>query len=140
MILYGTNREDPAGCGNAADETSVIARLRNGEQQATSELHDRYAKLVYALALRVLQDSVAAEDVLQDVFSRLRRDPNAFDNSPSSLTAWLTLIGRNRSIDGLRKRLPETAIEASVSDPHRRNESERTLVAEKVHGARIPPR
>ena len=123
--------------GDAADEMRLIVRLRAGDQQAMSELYDRYGKVVYAVALRVLQDAAAAEDVLQDVFLQLWRNPDAFDASRGSLAAWLSVIARHRSIDRLRQRRPETDIEECVitSGPDLRDETERALVVEKVRGA-----
>jgi RNA polymerase sigma-70 factor (ECF subfamily) len=102
-----------------------------------SELYDRYSKVVYAVALRVLQDAAGAEDVLQDVFLQLWRNPDAFDASRGSLAAWLAVIARHRSIDRLRKRRPETDIEDCViaSGPDLRDETERALLIEKVRGA-----
>ena len=97
----GRIEKNTAGGGNAADETSLIARLRNGEPQALSELHDRYAKVVYLLAFRVLQDSVAAEEILQNVISRLSCNPEAFDTGSGSLISWLMVNGRNPSPVGL---------------------------------------
>src|SRR5208283_4302337 len=92
--------------GDPADEMRLIARLRAGDQQAMSDIYDRYARVVYAVALRVLQDAAAAEDVLQDIFLQLWRNPDAFDASRGSLAAWLSVIARHRSIDRLRKRRP----------------------------------
>src|SRR5437879_13239546 len=73
-------------------------------------LYDRYSSIVYAVALRVLGDTGAAEDVLQEVFLQLWRNPGAFDSSRGNLGAWLAVIARNRAIDGLRKRRPGTDI------------------------------
>jgi RNA polymerase sigma-70 factor (ECF subfamily) len=122
------------GRGDAADDMRLVARIRAGDQHSMSELYDRYAKIVYAVALRVLQDATGAEDVLQDVFLQLWRKPDAFDASRGSLAAWLAVISRHRSIDRLRKRRPETDIEDCViaSGPDLRDETERTLVIEKV--------
>ena len=122
--------------GDAAEEMRLVARIRAGDQQAMSELYDRYGKVVYAVALRVLQDAAAAEDVLQDVFLQLWRKPDAFDASRGSLAAWLAVIARHRAIDRVRKRRPETDIEECViaSGPDLRDETERTLVMEKVRG------
>ncbi len=119
------------------DEMRLVARIRSGDQPAMSELYDRYSKVVYAVALRVLQDAAGAEDVLQDVFLQLWRNPDAFDASRGSLAAWLAVIARHRSIDRLRKRRPETDIEDCViaSGPDLRDETERTLLIEKVRGA-----
>jgi RNA polymerase sigma-70 factor, ECF subfamily len=126
--------QSPLTRSDAGDEMRLVARIRAGDQQAMSELYDRYAKVVYAVALRVLQDAGGAEDVLQDVFLQLWRNPDAFDASRGSLAAWLSVISRHRSIDRLRKRRPETDIEDCViaSGPDLRDETERTLVIEKV--------
>ncbi len=120
--------------GDVADDMRLVARIRAGDQQAMSELYDRYAKVVYAVALRVLQDAGTAEDVLQDVFLQLWRKPDAFDASRGSLAAWLAVISRHRSIDRLRKRRPETDIEDCVlaGGPDLRDEVERNMVIDKV--------
>jgi RNA polymerase sigma-70 factor, ECF subfamily len=120
--------------GEPGDDMRLVARIRAGDQQATSQLYDRYAKVVYAVALRVLQDTGAAEDILQDVFLQLWRNPDAFDASRGSLAAWLAVIARHRSIDRLRKRRPEVDVEDCViaGGPDLADEAERTLVIEKV--------
>jgi RNA polymerase sigma-70 factor (ECF subfamily) len=74
-------------------------------------VYDRYRGIVYAVALRVLGNTTAAEDVLQEVFLRLWRNPDAFDAGRGRLPAWLAVIARNRSIDYLRKRPPEDDLE-----------------------------
>jgi len=119
---------------DAADDMRLVARVRAGDQQALSELYDRYSKLVYSVALRILQDTGAAEDLLQDVFLQLWRKPDAFDSSRGSLAAWLAVIARHRSIDRLRQRRPETDIEDCIiaSSTDLRDETERSLVIEKV--------
>ena len=128
--------ENPLNRGEATDDMRLVSRIRAGDEQAMSELYDRYAKVVYAVALRVLQDTGGAEDVLQDVFLQLWRNPDAFDASRGSLAAWLAVISRHRAIDRLRKRRPETDIEdcviAAGTDP--RDETERKLVVDKVRG------
>ncbi len=123
--------------GEASNDMRLVARIRAGDQQAMSELYDRYGKVVYAVALRVLQDTAAAEDVLQDVFMQLWRNPDAFDASRGSLGAWLSVISRHRSIDVLRKRKPEVDIEDCViaGGPDLSDEAERSLVVEKVRAA-----
>src|SRR6202158_3674711 len=77
-------------------------------------LYDRYSAVVYSVALRVLGDTGAAEDVLQEVFMQLWRNPGLFDSSRGNLGPWLAVIARHRAIDGLRKRRPETDIADAV--------------------------
>lgn len=76
-----------------------------------TELYDRYSPLVYSVALRVLGDTGNAEDVLQEVFMQLWRNPDVFDSSRGNLGAWLAVIARNRAIDALRRRKPDTNLE-----------------------------
>ncbi len=79
-----------------------------------AQLYDRYSGIVYSVALRVLGDTGAAEDILQEVFMQLWRNPDVFDASRGSLAGWLAVITRNRAIDSLRKRRPEDDIEDVV--------------------------
>jgi RNA polymerase sigma-70 factor (ECF subfamily) len=88
------------------------------------------------VALRVLGDTGAAEDIQQDVFMQLWRNPGAFDATRGNLGAWLAVITRNRAIDALRKRRPETDPEDVVLSvvPDMVGEADRSRVAEKVRG------
>ena len=100
-------------------------------------LYDRYSSIVYAVALRVLGDTGAAEDVLQEVFLQLWRNPGAFDSNRGNLGPWLAVIARNRAIDGLRKRRPETDIADVVVSVELdiAGDAERARAMEKVRGA-----
>jgi RNA polymerase sigma-70 factor (ECF subfamily) len=111
-----------------------MAAVRAGNQDAMTQLYDRYSPVVYAVALRVLGDTSAAEDVLQEIFMQLWRNPAAFDASRGNLTPWLAVIARNRALDVLRKRKPQTEIdETTVSvEPDLAADADRTRVAEKV--------
>jgi RNA polymerase sigma-70 factor (ECF subfamily) len=98
---------------------------------------------VYAVALRVLGDPGAAEDVLQEIFMQLWRNPGVFDSSRGNLPAWLAVISRNRAIDAVRKRHPETDIaDVTLSVlPDLAGGAERTRAMGKVRGAlsAMPP-
>src|ERR1700727_3495942 len=89
----------------------MVTALKAGDQSAVAQLYDRYSSVVYAVALRVLGDTGAAEDVLQEVFLQLWRNPSAFDAARGNFGSWLAVVTRNRAIDSLRKRRPETDIE-----------------------------
>ena len=115
-------------------DAEIIARIYSGDEGAMASLYDRYSHVVYAVALRVLSDSTAAEDILQDVFLQLWRNPQAFNASRGSLAAWLAVIARNRAIDQLRKKRPEAeAAETVIAvDPELQNTAERNQTIEKV--------
>ena len=100
-------------------------------------LYDRYSSLLYSVALRVLGDTGAAEDVLQEVFMQLWRNPGLFDSSRGNLAPWLAVIARNRAIDSLRKRYPETDIDDVIVsvEPDMAGDAERSRAMEKVREA-----
>ncbi len=121
--------------GGSAD-LSLVSVIRSGDENAMALLYDRYSSIVYSVALRVLGDTGAAEDILQEVFIQLWRNPGVFDSSRGSLGAWLAVITRNRAIDALRKRHPETDIaDVIVSvEPDLAGNAERARAMEKVRG------
>ena len=117
-------------------DAALVARVRSGDHAAMTELYDRYSSLVYAVALRVLGETAAAEDVLQEVFLKLWRNPGAFDAARGQLAPWLAVIARHRAIDQVRGRREQTDIEditLSV-DAHLEEAADRDRAAEKVRG------
>src|SRR6516162_8040283 len=92
------------------DDAALIARLRAGYETAMADLYDRYSAVVYGVALRVLANTTAAEDVVQEIFLQLWRNPQAFDANRGRLAPWLAVIARNRAIDHLRRRPAEEDI------------------------------
>jgi RNA polymerase sigma-70 factor, ECF subfamily len=123
----------PERQGISSDLATVTA-MKAGDQSALAELYDRYSSVVYAVALRVLGDAAAAEDVLQEIFLQLWRKPTAFDAARGNLGAWLAVITRNRAIDALRKRKPETDIEDVIVSvaPDLAGEADRARAAGRV--------
>ncbi len=121
----------------SANDIALVSAIRSGNEGAMAALYDRYSTIVYSVALRVLGDTGAAEDVLQEVFLQLWRNPGVFDASRGNLAPWLAVITRNRSIDALRKRRPETDINDVVVsvDPDMAGEAERSQAMERVRGA-----
>ncbi|MBV9340529.1 MAG: sigma-70 family RNA polymerase sigma factor [Acidobacteria bacterium] len=97
-------------------------------------LYDRYSSVVYAVALRVLRDAAAAEDVLQEIFLQLWRNPGSFDASRGDLAPWLAVVSRNRSVDMLRKRRPQIELSETVVsvEPDLAADADRSRIAEKI--------
>jgi RNA polymerase sigma-70 factor (ECF subfamily) len=96
----------PSGEGGqrAGDwELSVRKRLVSGEDAALGEVYDQFASFVYGLALRVIGDPRAAEDVSQDVFVALWERPEAFDPERGSLRTWLGTLAHRRAVDYVRR-------------------------------------
>jgi RNA polymerase sigma-70 factor (ECF subfamily) len=117
-------------------DLALVTASRSGDHGAMAALYDRYSSIVYSVALRVLQDTGAAEDVLQDIFMQLWRNPAAFDASRGNMAAWLAVIARHRAIDALRRRRPENDIEDVVVsvEYNLASEADRSRTMEKVRG------
>jgi len=88
----------------------LVSAIASGDESAMGQLYDRYSPIVYSIALRVLGDAGMAEDLLQEIFMQLWRNPAAFDSNRGAMAPWLAAITRNRAIDWLRKRRPETPV------------------------------
>jgi RNA polymerase sigma-70 factor (ECF subfamily) len=116
------------------DDQALILAIRSGDQQAMAELYDRYSSVVYSVALRVLGDTGAAEDILQEIFMQVWRNPASFESGRGHLAPWLAVITRNRAVDVLRKRRPQTEIsENTISiEPDLASEADRGRAVDKV--------
>ncbi len=86
------------------NDPEVVGGIRQGDKGALVRVYDEYSGLVYGVALRVLRNEQAAEDVVQDVFLQLWRNPAAFDSRRGRLAPWLAVITRHKAVDLLRKR------------------------------------
>jgi RNA polymerase sigma-70 factor (ECF subfamily) len=85
-------------------DRQLLGRLVARDEAALGELHDRYAPALEALALRILRDAAAAEEVVQEVFLHAWRRAGSYDPRRSSVSTWLVLVTRSRAIDHLRSR------------------------------------
>jgi RNA polymerase sigma-70 factor (ECF subfamily) len=84
-------------------ERTTRERLVTGEEGALDEIYDQFSSFVYGLALRVIGDARAAEDVSQDVFVTVWERPDAFDPERGSLRTWLGTLTHRRSVDHVRR-------------------------------------
>src|ERR1700710_1136667 len=118
------------------DDAALLQMVQGGDDSAMASLFDRYSKVVYSVALRVLRDPSAAEDVLQEIFMQIWRNPDTFIATRGSLGGWLAVVSRNRSIDALRRRRPTDSIDdiALASNYNLADEAERNHMIEKARG------
>ena len=88
--------------GGDGAEAALMARVAAGDHSAMEALYDRYSRLVYAIAMRMLHDAQAAEELLSDIFMELWRKVERFDAARGSLATYLATLTRSRAIDRMR--------------------------------------
>ena len=98
---------------DASDDT-LIERITAGDTAALGMLYRRHAGSALAVALRVVGDHDAAEDVVHDTFVSVWQNIDRFRPGRGSARAWILTIARNRAIDRVRAVRP--SIEASEAD------------------------
>lgn len=94
------------GTDSRASDAALIQRIVGRDESALAETYDRYAGMLSSVLNRILRDTQAAEEILQDIFYQLWRTAANFDASRGSLPGWLMVIARNRAISRLRRHNP----------------------------------
>jgi RNA polymerase sigma-70 factor (ECF subfamily) len=129
----------------------MVRRVAAGDRGAVDDLYQRFRRPAFALARRVLGDDVLAEDVLQDVFLSIWRNPGAFDGSRGSVASWLLAMVHHKAVDAVRREESHRRRQARAEDdlvlsaPTQTTDVEDTawqrLVAERVRTAlhALPP-
>jgi len=87
-------------------EGELLARIRQGDENACDECIRMHAENVYRVALRLMRNEAEAEDVMQDTFLNAFKGIDKFDGR-ASLRTWLYRIAYNAAMMRLRKRRPE---------------------------------
>jgi RNA polymerase sigma-70 factor (ECF subfamily) len=95
---------------DASDDT-LLAGLATGDADSAAAFIRRYQRRVYGLAVSIVGEQGAAEDIAQEAFLRAWRHAGAYDARRGSVTTWLLTITRNLALDALRVR------RADATDP-----------------------
>jgi RNA polymerase sigma-70 factor (ECF subfamily) len=131
---------------SVAWEQRIRDRLLAGDEVALGECYDQFASFVYGLALRVVRDVKAAEDLTQDVFLCLWERPGLFDPDKGALRTWLGTLAHRRAVDHVRReearrRRDETSTARITPTPDVEEMALALVTAERVREALddLPP-
>jgi RNA polymerase sigma-70 factor (ECF subfamily) len=86
-----------------ARDRDLMSRLRRGDEDAFRGLFHRYAPSATALAQRVVRQSHLAEEIVQEAFMAVWRDPDAYDDERGSVKSWLMGMVHHRAVDLVRR-------------------------------------
>jgi RNA polymerase sigma-70 factor (ECF subfamily) len=85
-----------------SDEAVVLLMARS-EESALAELYDRFGRVAWGLALRILRDEALAEDAVQDAFLTAWRTAHRFVPERASARTWLLTLVHRRAVDVVRR-------------------------------------
>jgi RNA polymerase sigma-70 factor (ECF subfamily) len=98
-----------------SDEALVEAVAR-ADEDALGELYDRFGKVAYGLAYKILQDAALAEDAVQEAFLQIWRSAGAYRPERGKASTWLLTFVHRRAVDLVRREQKRRTLPA-VGDP-----------------------
>lgn len=98
-----SNQQPPAGTTGVHEDEALIARVAAGDDRALEALYDRYTRIVYSMAYRVLSSAELAEDIVQETFWRVWRRSSTYQVGRGQVMSWIFGIAHNLAIDELRR-------------------------------------
>lgn len=104
----------PADAEHQAADLKLMQGVAMGDPVAVAHLYDRFASLVFRMAMQALPTREEAEDAVQEVFVRLWKTAGRYDPSRAALVTWVMLISRRYLVDRLRRN--RTALKPGTLD------------------------
>ena len=92
----------PRDLAHLSDE-AIVALAARSDEVAFAELYDRYGRIAYGLALRVLRDEALAEDAVQDAFLAIWRGASRFIPERAKASTWILTLVHRRAVDLVRR-------------------------------------
>jgi RNA polymerase sigma-70 factor (ECF subfamily) len=90
---------EPAG----AHDEELLLRVEDGDERAFRELFARYAAVANALAFRLVRQAQVAEEIVQEAFLAVWRNPERYDRTRGSVRSWLMGTVHHRAVDAVRR-------------------------------------
>lgn len=83
-------------------EIELLKRIGQGDRQSFDQLYDRFSRVLFSIAYRLLGNQEAAEDVLQEVFVQIWEKAPRYDPARGKPLTWAVTLTRYRAIDLIR--------------------------------------
>lgn len=144
LKLEPHSREDAALTGY--DDETLLKLVARGDQAAFTEIYERFNRIAYGLALRVIADRHLAEDAFAESMLVVFRTAGSFDPQRGSARTWILTIVHRRAVDLVRRenrqRTPELIEQSKAHGPTAEETAELRGERELVQGAlrRLPER
>lgn len=124
----GVPRREEWAAPDDLELEACLKRIGGGDELALADLYDATCGRVNGIVLRIVRDTVAAEEVVEDVFFQVWRQALRYDPARGRPLAWILTIARSRALDHLRRADPAVC----HPEPH-------TLLEFEPHAGGDPP-
>ena len=95
-------REDAADVPQPSDE-EILEAVGRGDDDALGILYDRFGRIAYGLAFRILRDAALAEDAVQEAFLAVWRSADAYKRQRAKPSTWILTVVHRRAVDLVRR-------------------------------------
>jgi RNA polymerase sigma-70 factor (ECF subfamily) len=102
-------------------DESVMEMIQSRNPEAIGLLHDRYARLLKALIMKVLHNEAESDDLLQEVYVEIWDRAAGYSQEKGKALSWIVTLARRRAIDRLRKREAYCRMEGRLLEETQRN-------------------
>ncbi len=89
---------------NIYQESELVTLLKQRHESAFNYLYDHYSGSLYSVIISIVPDRELANDLLQEVFVKIWRQIESYDNTKGRLFTWMLNVARNASIDAVRSK------------------------------------
>jgi RNA polymerase sigma-70 factor, ECF subfamily len=98
---------------NFSSDEDLVRGTLQGEENAFSQLYDRYWRPIYSTAYRIIQNPEEAQDATQEIFVKLYRSLESWDSMQSRFSTWIYRLATNHAIDywRIRRRRSESQLD-----------------------------
>jgi RNA polymerase sigma-70 factor, ECF subfamily len=127
------------------NDEQLIRLIAQLQEEALTQLYERYSRVIFSLALAIVNDQSTAEEVTLDVFMRVWQKAGSYRAEQAKVSTWLTHIARHHAIDLLRRRavrpdqyavnLDDATFDGNFSGEDPQEFAELSLRRERVHQA-----
>ena len=116
-------------------DESLLQLISEQDEKSLEMLYDRYGRLIFSLACRVIGNITDAEDIAQEVFVKIWNCASGYDCTKGRAYTWIMTIARNHAIGKLRSKIfknktQETSIE-EMSTSHNLEVTDGSVVTAK---------
>lgn len=115
-LQIGKVMRDGPPVGDPRSDEELLAAIQSRSDAALAELYDRYGRMAFSLAYRILGERGVAEDVVQEAFLAVWRRSAAYNADRGAARSWLMAIVHNLSVDRRRGRYRHEMTDVQLDD------------------------